>query len=261
MQESFVEIPLELIDRPAVSDRLEITEEEIDEMAESIKQRTQLSAIQVNEGNGRFEIVFGDRRFLAIKKLGWPTIKAVVRKYSKEDVIIDRATENLGRKNLSVIEEARSCLRLHDAAGLSWDQIGKRVGVSGGVIKRRVALLKMEDRIIDAVHKGQIGYGIAEELGRCADDAHRRYLLDLAIEHGVTVAIMRGWVNEWIQAQSRSTVDIGGTGGVRFPGTSEAIYRACQLCRGPVDINKMVRIECCEECGQAIMKIVRGEGG
>ena len=73
-------IRLDLIDRPRDPDRIEIGKLEVSELAASIKERGLLQPITVAERNGRYEIVYGDRRFLAHQELGLDEIVCVVKK-------------------------------------------------------------------------------------------------------------------------------------------------------------------------------------
>ena len=254
------EIRLDLIDRPQRISRFDIPDDEISELTESIRERGLLQSITVAERDGRYEIVFGDRRFLACKKLGLENIRCVVRKYSNMDVAIDRATENNQRANLSPLEEAAEYFNLHEGHGMSWDQIGKMLGKSGGLILRRVKVLKMDERIQRALHEKKISLGVAEELHRCPDPTQMVYLLEMCIDHGVTVTVVRGWVNDVVNAVRRKASDIEGTGPELEVYEPQTLFRACSLCQGPIDIMKMRRIEACPSCHDAIMKIVR-EGG
>jgi len=254
------EIPIELIDRPKRVSRFDIPDDEIDELAESIRERGLLQAITVAERDGRFEVVFGDRRFLACKKLGFASIRGAVRKYSELDIAIDRATENGQRANLSPLEEAAEYVNIHETHGLTWEQIGKMLGKSGGLIVRRVRVLKMHDKIQKAIHEKKISLGVAEELHRCPDQTHALYLLEMCVDHGVTVAVVRDWVNDFVSAVRRGASDVEGGGGEFSVYEGQPIFRACALCRGPVDLMKIKHLETCPECFEAILKIVR-EGG
>jgi len=253
------EIDLSLIDRPARCSRFEIPEIEIGELAESIKERGLLQAITVCEKDGRFEVVFGDRRFLAHKKLGLEKIRCCVRKYTAEDIAIDRATENGQRANLSPLEQAAEYQNLHVTHNMSWDKIGKMLGISGGVVLRRTRVLQMHERIQDALHKKQINLGVSEELHRCPDESRKIYLLDMCIEHGVTTAVARGWVNDVVADVRRAASDTVDGGEDRGVYESEIIFKGCALCKEACDIMKMRQLAACPSCYEAIMKIIRGE--
>jgi len=253
-------IDIALIDRPRRVSRFDIPEAEISELAESIRERGLLQAITVADRDGRFEVVFGDRRFLAHKKLGLEKIRAVVREYSDKDIAIDRATENGQRADLSPLEAAAEYVNMHEAHNMSWDQIGKPLGKSGGVVKRLAMILSMDERIQKAIHEKKISMGVAEELHRCPDLTHSLYLLEMCVEHGVTVAVARGWVNDYVGQARRRASDIEGGGDDRPVYEMQPIFRACALCKGPVDLMKIKHLEACPECFDAILKIVR-EGG
>jgi len=253
------EIDLAQIDRPARISRFDIPEMEIAELAESIKERGLLQAITVCEKDGRFEVVFGDRRYLAHKKLGLERIRCRVRQYTAEDIAIDRATENGQRANLSPVEQASEYQNLHVMHNMSWDKIGKMLGISGGVVLRRARVLKMHERIQDALHKKQISIGVGEELHRCPDHTRMIYLLEMCIDHGVTTAVVRGWVNDVVSDVRRAAS--GNVPGGEDPGVyqSEIIFKGCALCHEPVDIMKMRQLAACPSCYSAILKVIRGE--
>ena len=253
-------ISLDLIDRPQRVSRFDIPEDEIAELAESIRERGLLQAITVADRDGRYEIVFGDRRFLACKKLDLEKIRCVVRKYADVDVAIDRATENNQRANLSPLEEAAEYFNLHEKHGMTWDQIGKMLGKAGGSIMRRVKVLKMDERIQRALHDKKITLGVAEELHRCPDQTQMVYLLEMCVEHGVTVMVARGWVDDVVSNIRRQVADIESGRGELEVYEPQKLFRACSLCQDPVDIMKMRRIEACPSCHDAIIKILR-EGG
>jgi ParB family chromosome partitioning protein len=91
------EIRLELIDRPERADRDAIDPESIRELAESIKEIGLQQPILLRPENSRYELVAGDRRFLAHRLINAKTIKAFVKQMQPQEVFIIRATENLQR--------------------------------------------------------------------------------------------------------------------------------------------------------------------
>ncbi|MBA7700155.1 Nucleoid occlusion protein [subsurface metagenome] len=252
-------IRLELIDRPRDPDRLEIGKLEVSELAASIKERGLLQPITVAEKNGRYEVVYGDRRFLAYEELGLDKIACVVRKYDEGEIAVDRAVENLQRVDLTVLEEARVYQRMVDRGGLDDAKIGKLVGKSGGMVKRKRYLLRMPKNFQDELHSGRLLPSVGEYLMGVADESYRDYLLEMAVEHGVTLIVARGWVDDWKKSQRE--IETGAVGGGRDIGVMEdkPIYIPCDICKGPENLNKIKRISLCEGCFKIIVKTLRGE--
>lgn len=253
-------ISMELIDRPEEGDRVEALPEEIAELRNSISQRGLLSPIQVNREGSRYRIVFGDRRFQAVQGLKWEKIQATVVELSNIEVLINRTTENVQRKNLSPIEEGLSLKRLIDEGGLDYGEVGKQMGMSPGTVKRRISTLRMPDSFQVALHSGKVSLSVAEELWSCADTTHRDYLLELAVEHGITSAIARQWVQDFRKSQTIEKEVTGGGGNGLEPMESAPIYRACDLCRDPVELKELKELRTCPNCLGAILQGMKGGG-
>jgi len=254
--DQIVNLEMDLIDRPMKVARLEIDGEYIKELADSIKERGQLQAIKVSKKGGRYEIVFGDRRYLATQSLGRDHIKAVVVTMSEKDILIDRAIENLQKVDLTPLEEAQQYDLLITKMGATYDKIAKVTGKTPGTVKRRLHILKMPEYMQRELHKGRISVTVAEELQNCPDEAQKQYYVEMAAEHGLTKEVARRWVEDY-----RKSLRTPGGASERgspppFHAEQDPIYTACFLCKGAVDIRKIVRLNVCEVCGKELEKIL-----
>ena len=246
---------LSLIDRPEEPDRLEIDSEYIKELAESIREIGLMNAIALKPKGDRYEVIWGDRRYLAHIHLGLPDIEATIHTVDDEQMHIMRATENLQRENLTPIEEAYIYRRMHDKLSMNWEQIGKRCGKSPGSVKRRYDLLKLPECLITAVQKKQIAFTVAEELGFLKNLTKVQYLLQFAIDHGATTAVVRQWVrDEHAVERNPSTVN-GGGGWASPPGKSLPVYVACDLCTSPMEIGTESVYRVCGSCTAELKRI------
>ncbi len=116
--ETIIELSPEVIDPSFISDRLEITEQEVDELAEQIRVRGQLIPIMVRphpDKDGRYQVAFGHRRLKAIAKLGL-NVRAVVKKLTDAELVVAQGQENNARLDLSFIEKARFAAELEQQA-------------------------------------------------------------------------------------------------------------------------------------------------
>lgn len=243
---------LTLIDRPGVPDRLSIDPEYIRELAASIAVVGLISPIVLCPRDGRYEIVAGDCRFQAHLFLGRTEIAAIVQELDVESVAITRATENLQRKDLTIIEEARIYKTLHEKHEMTWEQIAKRTGKTPGLVKRRCDLLKMPEMIVTALHEKKIGYAVAEELCRLNDLSKIEYYLGFCVDHGASLRVVGDWVREEL-ARVRQAESVAG-GGDYSTGTFEMkpVYVACDLCSGPMEIGKEKTLRLCKDCHTTI---------
>ena len=243
---------LTLIDRPAAPDRLSIDPDYIRELAASIAEVGLMSPIVLTPRGGRYEIVAGDCRYQAMLSLGRSVIPAFIHELDPESVSISRATENLQRKDLTIIEEARIYKTLHNDHNMNWDQIGKRCGKSAGHVKRRYDLLKLPEILINAMHEKKIGYAVAEELWRLRDIGRIEYWLGYCVDHGASLSVVANWVKEELALirQRGSSTDEGGWGSALSE--QKPIYVSCDLCTGPMEIKRVVYMRICPECHATI---------
>lgn len=255
------ELRVDEISEPSERIRMEIDEDGIKELAESIRSIGLQQAIQVVEIEGGYEIVFGHRRWLAHKKLGLKRIKAVVVEKTAGEVKLARGIENIQHLDLTPVEEGATYFDLVENVGWSVEELAERMGKSAGLIKRRMAILRMPESFQKALHLGKVSMSVAEEIWSCPDVAHREYLLEMAVEHGVTQAVARLWVHDWKKAQRGAESGAEGGGGLREPLESEPIYRGCDICRGPVELREIKELRLCRGCLAAVLEAVKKGGG
>ena len=251
------EVDLLQIDEPHEFNRLEINSNEVSELAKSISEIGLLQPVVLRKHGDRFEMVAGFRRFLAHKLLEVSTIQAVIKVMDDQQAAISRATENLSRVNLTPIEEATIYGNLINGHAMTIDQIAQKMGISVGVVKRRLDLIKMPPQLQKAIHSGQINPGVAEELWRISDPGDMDYYLGLAIDNGVTRAVTRQWVDEWAKAQraAKAPGDLGG--GISPPYLDRPVYVSCDLCQGPMKIGDETVIRACPECSEHLKNALK----
>jgi len=251
-KEKIYEVDLSQIDEPHEINRLEIDPDEVSELAKSISETGLLQPILLRPDGDRYEIVAGQRRFLAHKQLDLSTIKAIVRVMTDREAAVLRATENLSRVNLTQIEEGAVYSNLINGHGMTIDQVAKRMGKSAGIVKRRLDLLKMPASLQKAIHSGSINTGVAEELWRISDTGDMDYYLGLAIDNGVTRAVARQWVDDWAKQQRAASFSGEGGGGISPPYLERPHYITCDICEGPSLIENATSIMICPDCQDLI---------
>ena len=248
------QIPLALIDRAEGRVRLEIDPERINELAQSIQERGLLQPIILRENGERFEIVAGERRFLAFKQLGLVKIWAAVRKMSDKDVALDRATENLQRADLSPVEEGGIYSDLIETHKLTAEEVGQRMGKSVGFVIRRIHVLKMPVCLQKGLHSRAFGMAVAEQLIRIKDIAALEYHVEMAVEHGIKLKVAVDWANNWLKEQ-RLKESSAGAGRPPSPVFDDKPhYVTCDTCHGAMELGKEIVFRVCPGCGEAFKK-------
>ncbi len=137
--------------------RQSFKEDTIKELAESIEKNGLLQPIVVRPmDGGKYQIIAGERRYRAFKKLGRNTIPAIVRDYEDEEVDKLQLVENVQREDLNPYDEAIAYLKLKEKYGLKQDDIAKAVGKSRPYISNMTRLLSLEDEILEMLKNGEI---------------------------------------------------------------------------------------------------------
>lgn len=246
-------VPLELIDRPGHVHRLTFDPEGLRELADSIKVEGLHQPIIVRPRSGRYEIVAGDRRFLAHQILGREFIPAFVREMDDTACELIRATENLQRENLTPIEEALVYESLQEKAGMPIKDIARRLGRSVATVKQRLDLLTLPEDYQKEIHAGRLGVGVASTLAAITDPVMMNYYLDYAVRGGCTEKTAKEWVEHW--KLTRGTVEYEERDGelVTCNVESRPTYVTCRCCNGPVDVKDTVLLSVCPKCARLII--------
>lgn len=253
LKRKIVEVLLTKIDEPNVVDRMEIDPEKVLELAENIAEVGLIQPISLRPMEDRYEIVAGHRRFLACQRLGLPVIDAVIKEMTDQEAALIRASENLGREDLTPIEESVIFGSLITKHEMSIEQVAKKFGYKAGTIKRRLDLLKMPPQLKQAVHEKRISVSVAEELWPISDLTHLDYLLTYALDGGCTKEVARSWCKDWRDNVRRAKAS-GGEGGQEFsPQEPRPVYVACDLCSGAMEIGEETVLRCCKNC----IKVIR----
>ncbi len=154
------EISLDLIDPNPYQTRQKIREESLAELAESIRASGVVQPVVLRPvSNGRYQLVAGERRWLASKQAGKSTIPAVVKQISHEQALEITIIENLQREDLNPMEQARAFERLSREFGLTQEQIAQRTGKDRASVANFVRLLKLPQTAQEALENGDFSFG------------------------------------------------------------------------------------------------------
>ena len=163
--------------------RLQLREEGLAELAESIREQGVLQPLIVRvveppagSAAKRYEIVAGERRWRAARLAGLATVPAIVRELTDQSALAVALIENLQREDLNPIDQARSMRRLIDEFELTHDAIAKALGRSRAAVTNFLRLLELSDEVQTALVEGKIDMG------------HARALLPLAGEQQTALA-------------------------------------------------------------------------
>jgi len=159
------EIPLDQIDRNPFQTRTRVNEEQLAELAASIISNGVVQPVLVRpQANGRFQLIAGERRWLASKQAGKETIPAILRQVSDEQAMEITIVENLQRADLNPMEQARAFDRLSREFHMTQEQMATRTGKDRASVSNFLRLLKLPLSIQARVEAGDLTFGHARTL-------------------------------------------------------------------------------------------------
>jgi len=160
-----LEIPLDQIDRNPFQTRSHFDEAKLAELAQSIAASGVVQPIVVRPlSGGRYQLITGERRWLASKKADKATIPAIVRQVSDEQTLEMTIVENLQRADLNPIEQARAYQRLSNDFKMTQEQMAIRTGKERASVSNFLRLLRLPESVQQKVESGDLSFGHARTL-------------------------------------------------------------------------------------------------
>jgi len=163
--ETIHQLAVELVDQNPYQTRGHIDEAALQELVVSIKATGVLQPITVRAvPSGRYQLIAGERRWLASQKAGKATVPAIVRQVSNEQAMEMTIVENLQREDLNPIEQAKAFERLGREFGLTQERISQRTGKERSSVANFLRLLRLPEAVQACVAGGQLTFGHAKAL-------------------------------------------------------------------------------------------------
>ena len=189
-------------------------EEALGALAESIREVGVLQPVLVRELDDGFELIAGERRWRAARRVGLQTIPALVRHTDDAGALEHALIENLHRDGLDPLEEAAAYQQLIEDFGLTHDDVAARVGRSRATISNTLRLLQLPPSIQRALHERKLGMGHARALLATPDRAFQEQLARRVVDEDLSVRAVEEAVRA-AQAGSPEPNRDGRAGGAR----------------------------------------------
>ena len=185
--DEIVELDLSELRPNPYQPRKKFDEEALNELADSIKEHGVFQPIIVKKSIKGYEIVAGERRYRASKKLGLEKIPAIIKDFTDDEMMQISLLENLQRENLTSIEEAKAYKAIIDASNLTQEELAKKVGKSRSYITNILGLLTLPVSIQNLILENKISMGHARVLSKIEDDEKIKELANKVISDGLSV--------------------------------------------------------------------------
>lgn len=165
-----IEIPIDQIYPSRYQPRIHFDENAMEELTESIRNNGLVQPIAVREIDGHYEIIAGERRSRACRAAGLTKIPCYILSPDENQAAEMALVENIQREDLTAIEEAKAYVQIMRQAGLTQEQVAKKVGKSQSAIANKIRLLNLSEDVQQAV------------LDKKLSERHARALLQLPME-------------------------------------------------------------------------------
>jgi len=187
LDDSLQYFPLDMMQPGKYQPRIDMSEESLDELADSIRAQGLVQPIVVRPiTGGRYEIIAGERRWRASKIAGLDTVPALVRDVSDRSAIAMALIENIQRENLNPMEEANALHRLREEFSMTHQEAAEAVGRSRAAVSNLLRLRNLNEDVKRLVENGDLEMGHARALLGLEGEAQSDAAGDV-VEKGLSV--------------------------------------------------------------------------
>ena len=187
---SQAEVDIDLLSPNEQQPRVQMDDEKLAELAESIRANGIIQPIVVRRVGNAYRIIAGERRWRAAQRAGLLKVPVVVRDVeegSREKLLELALVENIQRENLNPVDEALAYQRLAEEHGLTQDQIAAAVGKDRSSVANFLRLLKLPEEVLNDLGAGALSMGHARALLGLPDAAAQRHASREVISRGLSV--------------------------------------------------------------------------
>jgi len=203
---ALAEIPVSSVDPNPSQPRTHFDEELLASLAASIRELGVLQPILVRPLEGdRFQLIAGERRWRAAKRVGLPTIPALIRTVPDQASLEQALVENLHRQDLNPLEEAAAYQQLIEDFGLTHDEVANRVGRSRAAVSNTLRLFQLPPAIQRLLVDGALSAGHARALLGTPDRAFQESLARRAVAEQLSVRA----VEEAVRSRNELGASVG----------------------------------------------------
>lgn len=167
--------------------RLTFDEKSLNELASSIKEHGIIQPLVLRRLGDKYEIIAGERRYKAAQLAGLTEVPAIISNIDDNKSAEIALVENVQRRNLNSLEEAKSYKKILDKEGLTQDELAKKIGVSQSTIANKLRLLNLTSEAQDALMNDKISERHARSLLSVTDPEKQKALLNKVISERLTV--------------------------------------------------------------------------
>ncbi len=179
----------------------------LEELAASIKNYGVIQPILVTElGDGKYELIAGERRMRASMLAGLSTIPCIVKSFSESDRAEIALIENLQREDLNPVEEAKAYRALMDKSGMTQEELANKLGKSRPAIANSLRLLTLSPNVLELVEAGRLSAGHARTLAVIKDQKVQESYAKAAADKKMSVRQLERMVAHYLNPKKPTRI-------------------------------------------------------
>ncbi len=179
----------------------------LQELAASIKNYGVIQPILVTElGDGKYELIAGERRMRASMLAGLSTIPCIVKSFTESDRAEIALIENLQREDLNPVEEAKAYRALMDKSGMTQEELANKLGKSRPAIANSLRLLTLSPNVLELVEAGRLSAGHARTLAVIKDQKVQESYAKAAADKKMSVRQLERMVAHYLNPKKPTRI-------------------------------------------------------
>jgi ParB/RepB/Spo0J family partition protein len=258
MTDDYRNVLYSLIDAPEDAHRTAIDPERIGALADDIAANGLLQppGIRGPSETGRYAIVWGHRRWLAVGLLRWPEMPCKLFPWTY-DPLVARTAENFMQEKLTPVEEAE-IVRRFVQRGMPASQVARHCRRSLAWVGARVRLLEWPQDVQDGVQDGRLSLGVAELLAQIEHQEYRVSLIGEATRSGASIESVGVWLAHWAAEKGRLIANHETIADIAARREVWRIVTPCDYC-GQDQAYELTRsFRLCSGCTEELEAAIRG---
>lgn len=205
IEKTILQVPIEDIIPNRFQPRLAFDDASLSDLALSIKQHGIIQPLVLRRKNDKYEIIAGERRFKAAKLAGLASVPAVISNLDDNASAEVAIVENIQRKDLTAIEEAKSYQSLLDKGYMTQDELARKMGLSQSAISNKLRLLTLDESVQEAILAEKISERHARTLLKVPSHEKQKELLNKIINERLTVKQLEDAIKNMEEPKVTST--------------------------------------------------------
>jgi len=244
---------------PEFQAHTKISESELTELAESIKDVGVIEPLIITDTNNGLEIVAGCLRYRASIIAGLKAVPCINMSLEPKAAEIIKLHENIKRIPLDHIDQATTFMMMMKEFNMTEQNVADSVGKSDSYISQHISLIRFGGVLSEEVKNGSISFSQARELIRVDDLEERNRLMTFCKNDGASVQVLHSWVQEYLRKPMPESHSPDPLSPEITDSTTSDLFRSCEACDIKVNISDIRQTFYCPKCYIAIKTAISEE--